>query len=53
MTVWEREVGSRSCGLCVDQQVCTSGAEHNLQTINVGEGMEKREFSYIVGGSVN
>jgi len=37
MTVWEREVGSRSCGLCVDQQVCTSGAEHNLQTINVLE----------------
>ena len=25
----------------------------NLQTINVGEGVEKREPSYIVGGNVN
>ena len=25
----------------------------NLQTINAGEGMERREFSYTVGGNVN
>ena len=25
----------------------------NLQTINAGEGVEKREFSYTVGGNVN
>ena len=25
----------------------------NLQTINAGEGVEKREPSYIVGGNVN
>ena len=25
----------------------------NQQIINVGEGMEKRELSYIVGGNVN
>ena len=25
----------------------------SLQTINVGESMEKREFSYPVGGNVN
>ena len=25
----------------------------NLQTINAGEGMEKRELSYTVGGNVN
>ena len=25
----------------------------NLQTINAGEGVEKRESSYIVGGNVN
>jgi len=25
----------------------------NLQTINVREGVEKREFSYTVGGNIN
>ena len=25
----------------------------SLQTINAGEGMEKREFSYTIGGNVN
>ena len=29
------------------------GISENLQTINAGEGVEKREPSYTVGGNVN
>ena len=34
----------------------TSQNDHhqkNLQTINAGEGVEKREHSYVVGGNAN
>ena len=30
-----------------------NGCHQSLQTINAGEGVEKREPSYIVGGSAN
>ena len=33
--------------------VRTAIIKKNLQTINTGEGMEKREPSYTVGGNVN
>ena len=30
-----------------------NGHQQNLQTINAGEGVEKREPSYTVGGNAN
>ena len=55
---WRGERGAKAHGSEPDEFKdrgisCQKGCYQNLQTINAGEGEEKREPSYTVGGNAN